>query len=112
MSRCSETSIEVNPATVTEDKLTAYKNAGINRLSIGLQSANDEELKLLTRNHNSDDVKEAVSLARKAGFENISLDVMIGIENDKIVYVPFAKAIKNDKPIDRELVNVLAELSI
>ena len=39
-------------------------------------------------------------------------NVMIGIENDKIVYVPFAKAIKNDKPIDRELVNVLAELSI
>ena len=39
-------------------------------------------------------------------------NVMIGIENDKIVYVPFAKAIKNDKPIDRELVNVLNELSI
>jgi 6-phosphofructokinase 1 len=39
-------------------------------------------------------------------------NVMIGIENDKIVYVPFAKAIKNDKPIDKELVNVLAELSI
>ena len=39
-------------------------------------------------------------------------NVMIGIENDKIVYVPFAKAIKNDKPIDRELVNVLRELSI
>ena len=52
-----------------------------------------------------------------AGLHDASLmegqrNVMIGIENDQIVYVPFAKAIKNDKPIDRELVNVLNELSI
>jgi len=57
-------------------------------------------------------------IARRMGVASIQAllegqrNVMIGIENDKIVYVPFAKAIKNDKPIDKELVNVLAELSI
>lgn len=77
----AEVTVEVNPKSFKKNFFQEIFKAGVNRVSIGLQSANDKELKLLSRTHNSDDVRTAISLARQAGFENISLDVMIGIEN-------------------------------
>lgn len=70
---------EANPATLDEGKLAAMRRAGVNRLSIGMQSAVDSELAALGRVHTASDAKEAVALARWAGFENINLDLMFGI---------------------------------
>lgn len=71
-----EASIEINPGTVTKDMLKAYKDAGINRLSIGLQSADNRELKLLGRIHSYEEFEETYSLAREIGFHNINIDLM------------------------------------
>jgi oxygen-independent coproporphyrinogen III oxidase len=75
----AEISIEANPGTVSPEKLTAIRNAGINRISFGVQSANTEELHMLEREHNFFDVIEAVSSARKAGFNNLNLDLIYGL---------------------------------
>lgn len=75
----AEVSMEANPATVTEAKLAAYKAAGLNRLSIGAQSFDPAVLKLLGRLHKPEHTAEAVEAARKAGIQNISLDLMFGI---------------------------------
>lgn len=75
----AEISLEANPGTVTEEKLQAYRNCGINRLSIGLQSAKDRELKRLGRIHTYEEFLWTYELARKAGFLNINVDLMSGI---------------------------------
>ncbi|MGM9666023.1 MAG: radical SAM family heme chaperone HemW [Eubacteriales bacterium] len=80
----AEFSIEANPGTLTEEKLRTYKNCGVNRLSIGLQSADDGELKTLGRIHTFDDFKENFLLARKCGFENINVDIMYGLPDENI----------------------------
>ena len=72
----AEISIEVNPASAMKDKLFSYRSAGFNRLSIGCQSLNDEELKVLGRLHNSSLFIETFNNARDAGFDNINVDVM------------------------------------
>ena len=74
-----EITIECNPGTVTSEALKAYRAAGINRLSIGLQSADDELLKELGRIHTYEQFLETYTWARKAGFENINVDVMSGL---------------------------------
>ena len=74
-----EITIECNPGTVTSEALKAYRAAGINRLSIGLQSADDELLKELGRIHTYEQFLETFIWARKAGFENINVDVMAGL---------------------------------
>ncbi|MBO5342404.1 MAG: radical SAM family heme chaperone HemW [Lachnospiraceae bacterium] len=74
-----ECSIEVNPGTVDYEKLLCYRQAGINRLSIGLQSYNDNELKALGRIHDYAAFEETYRLARKAGFTNINIDLMSAI---------------------------------
>lgn len=74
----AEITLEVNPCTVDLSHMEGYARAGINRVSIGVQSANDEELKLLGRLHNFSDAREAVIAARQAGITNISCDLMIG----------------------------------
>jgi oxygen-independent coproporphyrinogen-3 oxidase len=79
-----EFTIEANPATLDEKKLEAYRQIGINRLSIGLQSAYDGELKKLSRVNNYADFLESYQLARKAGFENISVDLMYGIPDQSV----------------------------
>lgn len=71
-----EITIEVNPGTVTEEKLRSYKEAGINRISIGTQSIREEELRILGRIHSADDFFLTYELARKVGFSNINVDVM------------------------------------
>lgn len=75
----AEISIEVNPNSVTEDKIKAYFNAGINRLSIGLQSTNDDELKTLGRVHTYSDFLNAYNLAVHGGFKNINVDLINSI---------------------------------
>lgn len=74
-----EISIEVNPGTVSMDKLVQYRKYGINRISIGAQSFCDEELAKLGRIHKAEDVIETFKLARMAGFTNINIDLMTGI---------------------------------
>ena len=72
----AEISMEANPGTVTREKLTDYRKAGINRLSLGLQSANDRELKLLGRIHTWAEFLESFTLARECGFANLNIDLM------------------------------------
>ena len=75
----AEISMECNPATASKDKLEAYRRAGVNRLSIGAQSFDDGVLRTLGRLHNSADTLRTVEEARRAGFDNISLDLMFAI---------------------------------
>ena len=79
-----EITIEVNPGTCSLKKLKAYMEMGINRLSIGLQSSNDELLKEIGRIHNFEEYVQTVKWAKKAGFENISTDIIIGLPNQTI----------------------------
>lgn len=72
----AEITIECNPGTLSEDKLSCYKKSGINRLSLGLQSADNQELKLLGRIHTYEKFLESFSLARKVGFGNLNVDLM------------------------------------
>ena len=75
----AEITVEVNPGTVDKLKLMAYRNVGINRLSIGLQSTDDQELKMLGRIHTYKDFLDTYTLAREVGFQNINVDLMSGI---------------------------------
>ena len=80
----AEITIEVNPGTVTLEKLKDYKMAGINRLSIGLQTTNDELLKQIGRIHNVEQFLETYKMAREVGFKNINVDLMLGLPNQRI----------------------------
>lgn len=75
----AEITLEVNPATASLADFEGYRAAGINRLSIGMQTGMDEELASLGRLHTAKDTVRAVEEARQAGFENLSLDLMLGI---------------------------------
>ena len=74
-----ETTIEVNPGTVSKEKLLTYKNSGINRLSIGLQETHDNLIKELGRIHTYDDFLNTYNLAREVGFDNINVDLMLAL---------------------------------
>lgn len=74
-----EISTEANPGTLTEEKLKQYKECGINRLSIGLQTTVEKELQYLGRIHSYEQFLEGYHLARKAGFENINIDLMSAV---------------------------------
>ena len=75
----AEITIEANPGTLTPKKLELYRKYGINRISIGLQSPKDEELKVLGRIHNYEQFQESYQMARAAGFSNINTDLMFAI---------------------------------
>ena len=75
----TEITIEVNPGTVKHEHLTEYKSVGINRINIGVQSFNDEFLNFLGRIHSSNDADLTIRGARKAGFDNIGIDLIYGI---------------------------------
>lgn len=79
ISKECEITIEVNPGTVTKEKLLDYKNAGVNRISIGLQSTNDRILKLLGRIHNYEQFLNTYNLVKEIGYNNINIDLMLGI---------------------------------
>mgnify|MGYP002677733735 FL=1 len=80
-----EITMEVNPGTVTAEKLTAFYAAGINRLSIGMQSAQEQELKILGRIHDFDGFCQVYLEAVEAGFTNINVDVMSGLPGQTLV---------------------------
>lgn len=80
----TEISLEANPGTLTEEKLTVYKRAGVNRLSLGLQSANDGELRVLGRIHTYADFIRSFELARRRGFDNINVDLMSAVPGQSI----------------------------
>lgn len=80
----AEVSIEANPGTLSLEKLSDYKAAGINRLSIGLQAWQDSLLKSLGRIHRVDAFLENFKLARKAGFENINVDLIFGLPGQSV----------------------------
>lgn len=75
----AEITIELNPETLTQAYFEGLKEAGINRISMGCQTFNDEVLRLIGRRHNSKQVEVAVSMAQNSGFENISLDFIYGL---------------------------------
>jgi oxygen-independent coproporphyrinogen-3 oxidase len=75
----AEITLETNPGTVDEKKLKSFLNAGINRISIGIQSFNDDELKFLTRIHNSETAVKTILNAHNAGFENINADLIFNL---------------------------------
>ena len=76
--------IELNPGTITKQKLEDYKKAGVNRLSIGLQSTQDTLLKQIGRIHNYNQFLDTYNLTRKVGFDNINVDLMLGLPNQTI----------------------------
>lgn len=78
-----EISIESNPNSLTREKAVAYFSYGINRISIGTQSFNEEILKRIGRIHKKDDIYRAIENARSAGFENINLDLMLALPGQK-----------------------------
>lgn len=79
-----EITVEVNPGTIDQEKLAFYKSIGINRLSIGIQSFNNDELKVLGRIHDSNQAIKTYERARKAAIENISIDLIYALPNQKI----------------------------
>lgn len=74
-----EVTLEADPETITADKAAAWLNAGINRVSMGVQSLNDEELRAAGRMHRREDVYRAMEILRAAGFRNISMDLIAGL---------------------------------
>lgn len=80
----AEITIEVNPGSVTKEKLEDYKKIGINRLSIGMQSTNNYILKEIGRIHTWEEFLDTFKLARQIGFKNINIDCMIGLPNQQV----------------------------
>jgi oxygen-independent coproporphyrinogen-3 oxidase len=80
----AEITLEANPETVTHDRLRAFREAGVNRLSLGVQSFRDEELHRLSRLHSAARAREAFEMAREAGFGNISLDLMMWLPQQSV----------------------------
>ncbi len=80
----AEITIEINPGTADEEKLKKYKEIGINRLSIGLQSTDNEILKEIGRIHTFEEFLNIYNLARKVGFNNINVDLMLGLPSQTI----------------------------
>lgn len=80
----AEITMEVNPGTSEHDRFAAYRQAGINRLSIGVQSLDDTQLKTLGRIHSADEARKAMQQAREAGFDNINLDIMFGLPGQSL----------------------------
>ena len=99
-----ENTIEVNPGTVNKEKLEEYKNQGINRLSIGLQTTNDILLKKIGRIHTYKDFLDTYNLARNIGFANINVDLIIGLPEETISDVK--KDLENIIKINPEHISV------
>src|SRR5438094_9303556 len=79
-----EVTLEANPETVTESRLRAFRDAGVNRLSFGVQSFREDELRRLSRLHTADRARCAVAEARAAGFDNVSLDLMMWLPEQRV----------------------------
>jgi len=95
LSKNAEFTVETNPKTIDLKGLKKLRKSGVNRLSIGVQSSDDKELKILSRIHSYDDFIECYENAKSAGFENINIDVMYGIPSQtlKSFYATLRKVI-------------------
>ncbi len=80
----TEITMEANPGTFEQERFSAYRKTGINRLSIGIQSFNDKHLKALGRIHGADEAQKATKIAKQAGFDNFNLDIMYGLPEQTI----------------------------
>ena len=80
----AEVTLEANPESVRRERLRAYRAAGVNRLSIGVQSLDAAELRFLDRAHDAEGAAAAVALAREAGFENVNLDLLCGLPGQSL----------------------------
>jgi oxygen-independent coproporphyrinogen-3 oxidase len=80
----AEITIEMNPESVTMEKLAGYRAGGVNRVSVGVQSLDDAELKFLERVHDASQARHAVMMAKDAGFENVSTDLMFAIPGQTV----------------------------
>jgi len=83
-SAIEEITIEANPGTLNREKLIQYKEAGVNRISLGVQTLNDKLLKSIGRNHSSKDVIENIELLRELEFSNINVDLMFALPNQTL----------------------------
>lgn len=79
-----EVTVEINPNGIREEYLKGLKNLGVNRLSIGVQSFDNDILKTIGRSHNAKDVYRTINYARRAGFDNISIDLIYGLPNQNL----------------------------
>lgn len=79
-----EITLEANPGTFEQDKFSGFRQAGINRLSIGIQSFQKEKLKALGRIHDDEAALKAINIAKQAGFENFNIDLMHGLPNQSL----------------------------
>lgn len=100
----AEITIEVNPGTVTKEKLEHYKAIGINRLSIGLQSTNNQLLKEIGRIHTYEEFLNTYQLARKVGFTNINVDLMLALPNQTMRILE--ESLKNVMDLDPEHISI------
>lgn len=98
-----EKTIEVNPGSGTAEKILAYQKMGFNRLSIGLQSAQDHLLKVLGRVHTREDFKLACGAAEAAGFDNVSADVMFGLPGQSLQDVLETVQMLVERPVIKHL---------
>ncbi len=89
----NEITFECNPDDLYEEKLIFLKKLGINRLSIGIQSTNNETLKFSNRAHNKNEALNSVTLAQKLGFNNITVDVIYGFPNEN--FIDFKKTVQD-----------------
>lgn len=99
-----EITIEINPGTVTEEKLKDYKYSGVNRISIGMQATQNRLLTQLGRIHSYQEFKTTYLLARKIGFNNINIDFMIGLPNQTIENIK--ESLQKIKKLNPEHVSV------
>ena len=100
----AEFTLEANPGTLDENKLAKFKSLGVNRLSLGMQSMHENELSALGRIHTHVDLLSAISMARKAGFDNVSCDLMYGIPHQSLD--SFYKTLKEVISLSPEHVSV------
>ncbi len=84
VARDCEVTLEANPESVTEARLSEYRRAGVNRVSFGVQSFREDELRRLTRLHSADRARAALREARAAGFDNVSLDLMMWLPQQAV----------------------------
>ena len=100
----AEISMESNPGTLTKEKAKAYKELGINRISLGLQSTVDSELKILGRIHTYNEFLESFMILREEGFENINIDLMNGIPEQ--TFETFSKGLEKIKELKPEHISI------
>jgi oxygen-independent coproporphyrinogen III oxidase len=104
----AERTIEANPEDITRDKLKGWRALGFNRLSIGIQSFNDEVLKRINRTHTAQDALRSVEWAADSGFENIGIDLILGLPGYTRLHLQHDLEIVNHLPITHLSVYLLS----